>query len=142
MQNAAAARPEAAEATAVRAAQEAEKQRKHNRHTADLVVVFGVVAVAMLRADVYIAKVTWWLATLLSGTGLLTLAKISVLRHSDPADMKFASQAERSSTIADGQTQPSPVSARPPRGASRHCGSGRNVRRGGGQRLLSGLPYF
>ncbi|MFF1400176.1 hypothetical protein ACFVZD_41200 [Streptomyces sp. NPDC058287] len=67
----------ATEAAGIRAAQEAEKQRKHNRHMAGL-VVGGVVAVAMLGSGVYVAKDAWWFATLLCGPSLLALVKIFV----------------------------------------------------------------
>lgn len=107
---AAAAQREAREraAAAERQAREKQEQRKHSRHMAGL-VVGAVVAVAMLGAGVYVAKEAWWLATLLCGPSLLALAKIFVLRRSDPDDMKFVSNVARASTNSASQTQP-PVS--------------------------------
>ncbi|MGW4914237.1 hypothetical protein [Streptomyces sp. NPDC004270] len=94
----------AAAAAAEREARERQEQRKHKRHMAGL-VVGAVVAVAMLSAGVYVAQDAWWLATLLCGPSLLALAKIFVLRRSDPDDMKFVSKTARASTNSASQTQ-------------------------------------
>jgi len=106
MQREAAERADAAAAAAAeREAQERQEQRKHSRHMAGL-LVGAVVAVAMLGAGVYVAQDAWWLATLLCGPSLLALAKIFVLRRSDPDDMKFVSNTARSSTNSAPQAQP------------------------------------
>jgi hypothetical protein len=106
MQREAAERADAAAAAAPeREARERQEQRKHNRHMAGL-VVGAVVAIAMLGAGVHVAQDAWWLATLLCGPSLLALAKIFVLRRSDPDDMKFVSKATRSSTNAASQGPP------------------------------------
>ncbi|MEU6071248.1 hypothetical protein ABZ864_44130 [Streptomyces sp. NPDC047082] len=85
---------------------ERQQQRAHVRHMTEL-VVGAVVALAMLGAGVYVAPDSWWLATLLCGPSLLALAKVFVLRRSDPDDMKFLAGASRTSTSAAGQAQPS-----------------------------------
>ncbi|WP_330306205.1 MULTISPECIES: hypothetical protein [unclassified Streptomyces] len=106
MQREAAERADAAAAAAAeREAQEKQEQRRHNRHMAGL-AVGAVVAIAMLGAGVYVAQDAWWLAALLCGPSLLALAKIFVLRRSDPDDMKFVAGAARSSTNAASQVQP------------------------------------
>ncbi|MCX4597396.1 hypothetical protein OG819_49835 [Streptomyces sp. NBC_01549] len=109
MQREAAERADAAAtAAAEHEAQERREQRKHSRYMAGL-VIGAVVAVAMLGVGVYVAKDAWWLATLLCGPSLLALAKIFVLRRSDPDDMKFVSNVTRASTNSASQTQlPSP----------------------------------
>jgi hypothetical protein len=91
--------------TAEREAQRQREERAHKRHMAGL-TVGAVVAVAMLGAGVYVAKDAWWLATLLCGPSLLALAKIFVLRRSDPNDMLFVSKAARAATNAAAQAQP------------------------------------
>ncbi|WP_069765315.1 hypothetical protein [Streptomyces sp. LUP47B] len=104
---AAAAEREAHEraAAAERAARDRQEQLRHSRHMAGL-VVGAVVAIAMLGAGVYVAQEAWWLATLLCGPSLLALAKIFVLRRSDPDDMKFVSNTARTSTNSASQAQP------------------------------------
>jgi hypothetical protein len=88
-----------------RAAWERQQERAHRRHMTEL-TVGAVVALAMLGAGVYVAAEAWWLATLLCGPSLLAVAKVFVLRRSDPDDMRFLSRASRSSTNAAGQGQP------------------------------------
>lgn len=88
-----------------RASLERQQQRAHRRHIAEL-TVGAVVALAMLGAGVYVAADAWWLATLLCGPSLLALAKVFVLRRSDPDDMRHVSRAARTSTNAAGQAQP------------------------------------
>lgn len=109
MQRAAAERAHSAEvAAAERVAAERREQRRHNRHMAGL-VVGAVVAVAMLGAGVYVAQTDrWWLSILLCGPSLLALAKVFVLRRSDPDDMKFVSQATRGAMNSAGQVQQPP----------------------------------
>lgn len=109
MQAEAAARADAAVAAAAeREAQEKREQRKHTRHMAGL-TVGAVVAVAMLGAGVYVANTdAWWLAIVLCGPSLLALAKIFVLRRSDPGDMQAVTAAARSATNAASQAQPPP----------------------------------
>ncbi|MGW4359615.1 hypothetical protein ACWEKU_12805 [Streptomyces californicus] len=88
--------------------EERREQRAHKRQMAEVIV--GV-AVAMLGAGVYVAPRSWWLATQLCGPSLLALAKVFVLRRSDPEDMKYLSIAARSSTSAGSQAQPPQPSA-------------------------------
>ncbi|MFJ1528274.1 hypothetical protein ACIOFV_07575 [Streptomyces mirabilis] len=89
-------------------ARERQQRRAHVRHMTEL-ALGAVVALAMLGAGVYVAPDAWWLATLLCGPSLLALAKIFVLRRSDPDDMKFVASAARTSTNAAGQSQPPQV---------------------------------
>ncbi|MFE7358037.1 hypothetical protein ACFU8Q_34120 [Streptomyces sp. NPDC057543] len=90
---------------AQQASKERSEERAHKRHVAGL-AVGGVVAVAMLAAGVYVAKDAWWLALVLCGPSLLALAKVFVLRRSDPDDMRAVTQAARTATNAAGQAQP------------------------------------
>ncbi|MGP3990805.1 hypothetical protein [Streptomyces sp. 3N207] len=90
---------------AERAARLERERRSHTRHLAGL-AVGAVLAVAMLGAGVYVAKDAWWLSALLCGPSLLALAKIFVLRRSDPEDMRFVSKTARNSTNAASQAQP------------------------------------
>ncbi|WP_282793072.1 hypothetical protein [Streptomyces sp. CC224B] len=87
--------------------EERREQRAHRRQMTE-VIVGAVLALAMLGAGVYVAADAWWLATLLCGPSLLALAKVFVLRRSDPDDMKHLSRAARTSTNAAGQAQPPP----------------------------------
>lgn len=98
----------AAEAEAARRARENRDKRAHSRHMVGL-TVGAVIAIAMLGAGVYVVKDAWWLAALLCGPSLLALAKIFVLRRSDPDDMKFVSAAARNATNAASQVQQPPV---------------------------------
>ncbi|MFI6875475.1 hypothetical protein ACIBL6_18740 [Streptomyces sp. NPDC050400] len=100
---------QAATEAAERAARQRQEQNKHNRHMAGLAAGV-VIAIAMLGAGVYVAQDAWWLAALLCGPSLLALAKIFVLRRSDPDDMKFVAQASRTATNTAGQAQQSPPS--------------------------------
>lgn len=86
-------------------ARERQERRAHIRHLTDL-TVGAVVALAMLGAGVYVAADAWWLATLLCGPSLLALAKIFVLRRSDPDDMKLMTRAAQTSTDAAAQAAP------------------------------------
>ncbi|GAA2616794.1 hypothetical protein GCM10010304_82980 [Streptomyces roseoviolaceus] len=85
--------------------EERREQRAHRRQLTE-VIVGAVLALAMLGAGVYVAADSPWLATLLCGPSLLALAKVFVLRRSEPDDMKYVSRASRSSTNAAGNTQP------------------------------------
>jgi hypothetical protein len=85
--------------------EERRERRAHKRQMTE-VIVGAVLALSMLGAGVYVAADAWWLATLLCGPSLLALAKVFVLRRSDPDDMKYVSRAARSSTNAAGQAQP------------------------------------
>jgi cation transport ATPase len=78
---------------------ERQQQRAHRRHVAEL-AVGAVVALAMLGGGVYVAPHSWWLSTLLCGPSLLALAKIFVLRRSDPSDLASVTAAARNSTSA------------------------------------------
>lgn len=84
--------------------EERQQQRLHRRHMIDL-TVGAVISMAMLGAGVYVAADTWWLATLLCGPSLLALAKVFVLRRSDPGDMRHLSRAARTAMNAAGQAQ-------------------------------------
>lgn len=84
---------------------ERREQRAHKRQLME-VIVGAVLALAMLAAGVYVAPRSWWLATLLCGPSLLALAKVFVLRRSDPDDMRYVSIAARASTNAAAQAQP------------------------------------
>lgn len=97
-------------AEAERAFEERAEQRAHQRHIAGL-AVGAVVAIAMLGAGVYVAPHAWWLATLLCGPSMLALAKVFVLRRSDPGDMNSVAQGARTSTNAASQppAPPPPV---------------------------------
>ncbi|MCX5269966.1 hypothetical protein [Streptomyces sp. NBC_00199] len=85
-----------------RAHEERQQQRQHRQHAAEL-TVGAVVALAMLAGGVYVAPESWWLSTLLCGPSLLALAKVFILRRSDPDDMKAVAGAARTSTNAAGQ---------------------------------------
>ncbi|MGA5003214.1 hypothetical protein ACPCB7_34925 [Streptomyces arboris] len=87
---------------AQQAVAERAEERAHRRHVAGL-VVGGSLAVVMLAAGVYVAKDAWWLSILLCGPSLLALAKVFVLRRSDPGDMGAVS---RTSINAASQAQP------------------------------------
>jgi hypothetical protein len=101
-------RLEMQEARAEREAREKRELRNHKRFMASL-IVGAVMAVATLGAGVYVAQDAWWLGTLLCGPSLLALAKVFVLRRSDPDDMKFTAKTARVSTDAAAQAQPPPV---------------------------------
>ncbi|MER7842206.1 hypothetical protein ABTY98_41585 [Streptomyces sp. NPDC096040] len=85
--------------------EERREQRAHKRQITE-VIVGAILALAMLGAGVYVAPRSWWLATLLCGPSLLALAKVFVLRRSDPDDMKYVSVVARSAKNAAGEAQP------------------------------------
>lgn len=89
----------------IRAQQERQERRQHQRSMASL-IGGGTLSLAMLGGGVYVAADAWWLATLLCGPSLLAIAKVFVLRRSDPDDMRFMDRTARSSTNAAGQAQP------------------------------------
>lgn len=89
---------------------ERQQQRVHRRQLAEL-IIGAILALTMLGGGVYVAPESWWLSTLLCGPSLLALAKIFVLRRSDPADMAAVSAAARTSTNAGGQVPPPPPPA-------------------------------
>lgn len=85
--------------------QERQQQRQHHRYMAGL-VGGGVLSLAMLGGGVYVAADAWWLAALLCGPSLLAIAKVFVLRRSDPDDMRVVGRTARSSTNTAAQAQP------------------------------------
>ncbi|MFD8900228.1 hypothetical protein [Streptomyces ardesiacus] len=87
--------------------QERQQQRQHRRYMAGL-FGGGALSLAMLGGGVYVAADAWWLATLLCGPSLLAIAKVFVLRRSDPDDMRLVARTARSSTSAASQAQPPP----------------------------------
>lgn len=88
---------------------ERREERAHRRHMAGLAAGVAISSV-LLGAGVYVARDAWWLATLLCGPSLLALAKIFVLRRSDPDDMKVLGRMAQASTAsAERGQQPPPV---------------------------------
>jgi len=79
--------------------------RAHRFHMTSL-IVGAVLSVTMLAAGVYVAKDVWWLAAILCGPSLIALAKIVVLRRSDPGDMAAVAAAARGAMGAATQGQP------------------------------------
>ncbi|WP_258054602.1 hypothetical protein [Streptomyces sp. Ru71] len=60
-------------------------------------------------ARVYVAQGDrWWLSLLLCGPSLLALAKVFVLRRSDPDDMRLLARATHSAMNSAGQAQQPP----------------------------------
>lgn len=106
MDRAAAERADAAaQAEGERTARALRERRAHARYMAGL-TVGAIIAVIMLGAGVYVAAESWWLSLLLCGPSLLALAKVFVLRRSDPDDLRLVTNATRNAMGAAGQAQP------------------------------------
>ena len=92
---------EKADEQRVRAARE--RQQLQFRTTS--LIVGAVLSVAMLAAGVYVAQDAWWLASLLCGPSLISMAAITVLRRHDKEAMKAVAGAAKRATSAASQTQ-------------------------------------
>jgi hypothetical protein len=106
------ARLEALHVSEERQYTERQQQREHKLHMATL-ITGATVALAMMAGGVYVAADAWWLSILLCGPSLLALAKVFVLKRSDPGDMDAVTRAGRTATNAAGQAQPPPPPAPP-----------------------------
>ncbi|WP_245171269.1 hypothetical protein [Streptomyces decoyicus] len=87
---------EKADEQRVRAARE--RQQLQFRTTS--LIVGAVLSVAMLAAGVYVAQDAWWLASLLCGPSLISMAAITVLRRYDKAMKAVADAAKRATSAA------------------------------------------
>ncbi|TQJ93003.1 hypothetical protein [Streptomyces sp. SLBN-31] len=81
-----------------------QRERADRRSTVEL-VTGAVIALAMLGGGVYLAPEHGWLSALLCGPSLLALAKVFVLKRSDPADMQAVLLAGQLATRAAVQAQ-------------------------------------
>ncbi|GAA0281127.1 hypothetical protein GCM10010302_18630 [Streptomyces polychromogenes] len=92
------------EKRAERQTREAREIRNHRFRITSL-VVGAVLSVAMLAGGVYVAKDAWWLASLLCGPSLISMAVISILRRHDNEAMKMVADTARRATNAASQAQ-------------------------------------
>ncbi|MFI1606969.1 hypothetical protein ACH4YN_33290 [Streptomyces griseofuscus] len=90
---------------AEREAREAREIRQHRFRLASL-ITGAALSAAMLGAGVYVAKDAWWLASILCGPSLISMAAIIILRRHDSEAMKaVADAAKRAANLASqGQT--------------------------------------
>ncbi|MFD8545777.1 hypothetical protein [Streptomyces sp. NPDC059649] len=89
---------------AERQTREAREIRQHRFRMASL-IVGSVLSIAMLAAGVYVAKDAWWLASLLCGPSLISMAAIIILRRHDNEAMKAVADAAKRATSAAAQSQ-------------------------------------
>ncbi|MFE3874070.1 hypothetical protein ACFXPX_06675 [Kitasatospora sp. NPDC059146] len=66
-----------------------------------------VISLSLLGAAVVVAPAQPWLASALSGPSLIALAKIFVLRRSEPVDIQEAGRTARKSASSSNQPPPS-----------------------------------
>lgn len=86
-----------------------ERQAARAERTARIEYIIGaVIALSMMGGGIYAAQTQWWLSLLLCGPSLVALAKIFVLRRSDPDDMKYVTATSRTAANVAGQAQPPP----------------------------------
>ncbi|MET9894397.1 hypothetical protein ABZZ47_30095 [Streptomyces sp. NPDC006465] len=90
------------ERKAEREAQASREVRQHRLRLTSL-IVGAVTSIAMLGAGVYVAKDAWWLATLLCGPSLISMAAIIILRRYDAEAMKAVAQVAKRAIAAGGQ---------------------------------------
>ncbi|MGZ9931196.1 hypothetical protein ACXNSR_15040 [Streptomyces sp. NC-S4] len=89
---------------AERQAREMREARNHHFRMASL-IVGAVLSISMLAGGVYVAKDAWWLASLLCGPSLISMAVIIILRRHDNDAMKVVADTARRATNAAAQNQ-------------------------------------
>ncbi|MFF2145526.1 hypothetical protein [Kitasatospora sp. NPDC058190] len=86
---------------------DADRRRSHIYRMSGL--ISGVVlSLSLLISAVAVAPAQPWLAAALSGPSLLALAKIFVLRRSDPSDMQESGRIARRAAASADQLPPAP----------------------------------
>ncbi|GAA5610176.1 hypothetical protein CP981_31115 [Streptomyces platensis] len=83
----------------------AERERQQLQFRTTSLIVGAILSVAMLAAGVYVAKDAWWLACLLCGPSLISMAAITILRRHDKEAMRSVADAAKRATSAASQTQ-------------------------------------
>lgn len=89
---------------AERQTREAREVRQHRFRMASL-IVGSILSIAMLAAGVYVAQDAWWLASLLCGPSLISMAAIIILRRHDNEAMKAVADAAKRATSVASQAQ-------------------------------------
>ncbi|MER8028558.1 hypothetical protein ABTZ78_06240 [Streptomyces bauhiniae] len=87
---------------AERQTRETREVRQHRFRMASL-IVGATLSVAMLAAGVYVAEDAWWLASLLCGPSLISMAAIIILRRHDSEAMKAVADAAKRAAGAASQ---------------------------------------
>ncbi|MFF3710867.1 hypothetical protein [Streptomyces phaeochromogenes] len=85
----------------------ARDKRAHRLKMTSL-IVGALVSIGMLTGGVYVAKDAWWLATLLCGPSLISMAVIIILRRHDAKAAKVVADAARRSNNAAAQANQQP----------------------------------